>query len=84
MAKVLINLPDTLLEHVDERAQRNHLTRSEATREAFRLWLAQGDYIAPIDRPGFHAIRRRILKAGTLKQHIGPAEKWIREARESR
>ncbi|MBI4470206.1 MAG: ribbon-helix-helix protein, CopG family [Acidobacteria bacterium] len=84
MAKVLITLPDELLKQVDQRARKHHLTRSAASREAFRQWLAQGDYIAPVDRPGFLQIQNRMEKARRRRKSDGSAEEWLRRDRDNR
>lgn len=84
MAKILINVPDEMLKQVDKKAKKNHLTRSEATREAFRRWLADADYLAPANRAGFGGILERMMRASKANKGEGTAEKWIREDRETR
>ena len=83
MAKILINIPDELLEEVDRRAREEKMTRSEATRLALRGWLRSGKYVAPIHRPGFAEIEARMSKAAKSNRSSDPAEALIRRERKS-
>ena len=83
MAKILINIPEGLLEKVDRRAKEEKMTRSEATRAALRAWLRSGKYIAPIHKPGFADIEARMRAAAMSNRSSFPAEALIRKDRES-
>ena len=83
MAKILINIPDGLLEEVDRKAGEENMTRSEATRLALRIWLKSESYIAPVHRPGFVGIQKRMRAAAKTSTTSSQAEALIRKDRES-
>ncbi len=82
MTKILINIPDELLEEVDRRAKEEKMTRSEATRLALRAWLQSERYIPPFRRPGFAEIEERMRAAARLHKGSVPAESLVRRERE--
>jgi metal-responsive CopG/Arc/MetJ family transcriptional regulator len=83
MSKILINIPEELLEEVDRKAREENMTRSEATRLALRAWLRSGKYVAPLDRPGFAAIEARIRAAAKSNRSSLSSGVLIRKDRES-
>ena len=83
MAKILIHIPDELLEEVDRRARKENMNRSEATRLALRAWLRSEKYVAPFHRPGFAEIEARMRTMAESKRASLPAEALIRKDRES-
>lgn len=83
MAKILINIPDELLEEVDSKARKENMTRSEAARHALRVWLRSNKYAAPMNRPGFAEIEARMKDAGKINLMPMPAEALLRKDRES-
>jgi hypothetical protein len=82
MKKILINIPDDLLEKIDKKAREEHMTRSEATRLALHAWLRAGKYVAPLYRPGFAQIEARIKAAVSRGRTFPSAESQIRKDRE--
>lgn len=82
MTKILINIPEELLAEVDRRAREENMTRSEATRLALRAWLRSGEYVAPLHRPGFAEVVKRMQAAAKSKRGSVPAEVLIRKDRE--
>jgi Arc/MetJ-type ribon-helix-helix transcriptional regulator len=83
MKKILINIPDDLLEKVDKRAREENMNRSEAVRLALHAWLRPGKYVAPLHRPGFAQIEARIRAAASSSRTSLPAEIQIRKDREA-
>ncbi len=83
MTKVLINMPDALLEEVDRKAKEDGMSRSEAVRWALRGWLHSPKYVPPMHRPGYEEMRARMMKATRLTAKSEPAEVLIRKDRES-
>jgi len=83
MTKILINIPEELLEKVDRRAKEDGMSRSEATRWALREWLKSPKYMPPMYRPGYEKIRERMMKAARSNVTSEPAEVLIRRDRET-
>ncbi len=83
MRKILINIPDVLLEEVDRRAGEEDMTRSEAIRLALRAWLRSGEYVAPLHRPGFAEIVKRMKEAARSQGGSLPAEALLRKDRDN-
>jgi Arc/MetJ-type ribon-helix-helix transcriptional regulator len=83
VTKILINVPDEMLEKLDRKATEDGMNRSEAVRWALRAWLTSPKYVPPIHRPGHERIRERMLKASRLNVTSEPAEVLIRRDRES-
>lgn len=83
VTKILLNIPEELLEKVDRRANEDGMNRSEATRWALREWLKSPKYVPPMHRPGYEKIRARMMKAAKLNVPPEPAEVLIRRDRES-
>ncbi len=82
MKKILVNIPEDLLEKVDKKAREEHMTRSEATRLALHAWLRQDRYVAPLHRPGFAQIEARMKDAASRDRTSLPAGIQIRKDRE--
>jgi len=83
MPKILINIPDDLLEMVDRKSREEHLNRSEATRQALLQWLRAPKYIPPKDRPGFAELEARMIRAARTNITSEPAEVLIRRGRDN-
>ncbi len=83
MTKILINIPEELLEKVDHKAKEDGMSRSEAVRWALRGWLNSPKYVPPIYRPGYEEIRLRMFKAARLSVTSEPAEVSTRKDRQS-
>ncbi len=83
MTKVLINMPEELLEEVDRKAKEDGMSRSEAVRWALRGWLQSPKYVPPMSRPGYKKLRARMMKAAKLNVTSEPSEVQIRKDRES-
>jgi len=83
VTKILINVPDEMLEKVDRKAKEDGMSRSEAVRWALRAWLKSPKYVPPMRRPGYERIRERMLEASRVNVTSEPAEVLIRRDRES-
>ena len=82
MSKILISLPDEMLKQFDEKARKNHMTRSEAMREAVRQWFSGVAYVPPAKRPGFEEWRSSVEEARALGWGKGKSSvKMVREDR---
>jgi predicted transcriptional regulator len=77
MAKVMISIPDDLLERIDRLAGEQQLSRSGFLRK-----LA----VSELDRPTPEAVRRALDEGQRLFTEAGPfeSEELIREARDER
>ncbi len=83
MSKILVSLPDEMLKRMDDKAKKNHMTRSEAVREAVRHWFSGVVYIPPAERTGFEEWRLSVQEARATGWGKGKtAIKMIREDRE--
>ena len=83
MSKILVSLPDEMLKRMDKKAKENHMTRSEAVREAVRQWFSGVTYIPPAQRPDFMEWVSSIQEARSSGWGKGKtAEEMIREDRE--
>ena len=76
MAKVMISMPDALLEEIDRAAKEQHRTRSELVREATRKYLVQPgpSTLAPVRKKSWEEIDRemeRIREALSRKRKPG-------------
>ncbi len=67
--KVMISLPDELLDDIDKAADEEHRTRSEFIREAARRYLSERSDMAyrPIDNP---RVREAIAAIDRISQKI--------------
>ena len=83
MKKILINIPEELLEKVDRKAKEDCMSRSEAVRWALRAWLNSPKYVPPMNRPGYEEIKSRMMEAARMSMASEPAEVLIRKDRES-
>ena len=81
--KILINIPEELLEKVDRKAKEDCMSRSEAVRWALRAWLNSPEYAPPMNRPGYEEIKSRMMEAARMSMASEPAEVLIRKDRES-
>ena len=83
MSKILVSLPDEMLKRMDVKAKKNHMTRSEAVREAVRQWFSGVVYVPPSQRPDFGEWNSSVQEARAAGWEKGKtAEKMIREDRE--
>jgi metal-responsive CopG/Arc/MetJ family transcriptional regulator len=87
MHKLLLNIPEDLLEETDMKARRVHIRRSEAVRQALRSWVSEDAGLSPKDRPGFQTRLTRIESVRCqASARVKPvdAARWVRADRDSR